>query len=106
MYSEMKFVYSAIQRPAKDRRSLTLVIAGFGLLRFSHVIRPRLPEEFATLFFALSFDGELGTEDVCQFGTVTISTAGNFFLLVVVIARRKQMAENHRRNKHLFLELK
>ena len=91
---------SAIQ----PKRSLTLVVAGFGRLGFGHVIRPRLPEKFAPLFFALSFDGELGTEDICQFGTVTISTAGDFLLLVVVIARREQVPENHRRNEHLFVD--
>ena len=55
------------------------------------------------LVFRSCLNGEFCTENICEFGTKSIPAAGHFSLLVVIIARSKQLTEDELRHVDVML---
>src|SRR5277367_6318016 len=70
-----------------------LVGCDFGFSDFGHVVCPCL-NVFLLGVFIGCVDGEFSAEDVTEFSTITVSATDDFFLAVVVIARREKMAKD------------
>ena len=73
----------------------------FGFSDFTHVVGPSL-SVFMLGVFVGGVDGEFSTEDIAEFGAITVSSADDFFLAVVVVARGEEMAKDQLGDIDLF----
>ncbi len=80
--------------------SLGLVLRDGGLAAVEHVILPCLAI-LEAVSRRTSLYSELVAEDVGELGTITVLATDNLLLLLVVIAAREKMAEDHLRNVNL-----
>ncbi|KAI6759534.1 hypothetical protein HG530_010214 [Fusarium avenaceum] len=80
----------------------TFAAGDLGLVHCLHVVGPGLLVPLAMLT-VLALEIEFSTEDVAQFGTVTVTATNGLLLVVVEVGTRQQMSEDKLRDVDLLL---